>query len=109
MRDVRVQDTNCRQKGFLNIQTRLNVNRPVQSALGLGMCRSILDFTHGKLAEAGIAQVDYAKSPSARSFAEDKLIRMEALWEATWGVIMQCKWLEQQMGDRKSTRLNSSH
>src|SRR3546814_402109 len=109
MQDVRVPAMNVLQQGFVNIQTRLNVNRPVQSALGLGMCRSILDFTHGKLAEAGIAQVDYAKSPSARSFAEDKPIRMEELWDATWGVNMKCKWLEQQMGDRKSTRLNSSH
>jgi len=69
----------------------------VQSALGLGICRSILDFTFGKLAETGLT-IDYAKGRSARTFAEDKLIRMEALWEATWGVIMQCKWLEQQLG-----------
>lgn len=97
MQDVRVPAMNVLGNGFVNIQTRLNVNRPVQSALGLGMCRSILDFTHGKLAEAGI-EVDYSKGRSARSFAEDKLIRMEALWEATWGVIMQCKWMEQQLG-----------
>lgn len=97
MQDVRVPAMNKLDRGFVNVQTRLNVNRPVQSALGLGMCRSILDFTHGKLAEAGV-EVDYAKGRLARGFAEDKLIRMEALWEATWGVIMQCKWLEQQLG-----------
>jgi acyl-CoA dehydrogenase len=97
MQDVRVPAMNKLDRGFVNIQIRLNVNRPVQSALGLGMCRSILDFTHSKLAESGVT-VDYAKGRLARSFVEDKLIRMEALWEATWGVIMQCKWLEQQWG-----------
>lgn len=97
MEDVRVPAMNVLGNGFVNIQTRLNLNRPVQSALGLGMCRSMLDFTHEKLAEAGVA-ADYAKGAAARGKIEDKLIRMEALWEAAWGVIMQCKWLEQQLG-----------
>jgi len=97
MVDVRVPAMNVLGNGFVNIQTRLNVNRPVQSALGLGMCRSILDFTQEKLAKTGV-KVDYAAGRSARGNVDDKLIRMEALWEATWGVIMQCKWLEQQLG-----------
>jgi len=101
MQDARVPAMNKLDRGFLNIQTRLNVNRPVQSALGLGVCRSILDFTRDKLAEAGV-EVNYAKGRLQRSSAEDKLIRMEALWEATWGVIMQCKWLEQQLGQTSS-------
>jgi acyl-CoA dehydrogenase len=95
MQDVRLPAKNKLDRGFANIQTRLNLNRPVQSAQGLGMCRSILDFTHEKLAEAGFS-VDYAKGRTMRSAVEDKLIRMEALWEATWGVIMRCKWMEQQ-------------
>jgi acyl-CoA dehydrogenase len=97
MQDLRLPAGNRIERGFANIQTRLNLNRPVMSALGLGTCRSILEFTHSKLAAAGI-EVDYTKGRTARGYAEDKLIRMEALWEATWGVIMQCKWLEQQLG-----------
>lgn len=97
MQDVRVPALNVLGNGFVNIQTRLNLNRPVQSALGLGMCRSILDFTHERLSEAGV-YADYGKGRAARGNLEDKLIRMEALWEAAWGVIMQCKWLEQQLG-----------
>jgi acyl-CoA dehydrogenase len=98
MQDVRVPALAKIQSGFLNVQTRFNHNRPVIAANGLGICRSILDFTHGKLAEAGV-QVDYAKGRSARSFAEDRLIRMEALWEAAWGIIMRVKWLEEERGE----------
>lgn len=94
MEDVRVPAMNKLEQGFVNIQIRLNVNRPVQSALGLGMCRSILDFTYEKL---GI-DVNYSKGRASRSAVEEKLIGLEALWETTWGIIMQCKWLEQQMG-----------
>ncbi|AUW59687.1 hypothetical protein C1T17_17945 [Sphingobium sp. SCG-1] len=97
MEDVRVPSLAKLERGFVNVQARFNHNRPVIAALGVGMVRSLLDFTHGKLAESGI-KVDYAKGRLARSYAEDKLIRMEALWEAAWSVIMRVKWLEEQLG-----------
>src|SRR4051812_40473280 len=40
----------------------------------------------------------HASGRNARSAAADKLIRMEALWEAAWGSIMRVKWMEQQLG-----------
>jgi acyl-CoA dehydrogenase len=98
MQDVRVPALAKIKSGFANVQTRFNHNRPVVGANGLGICRSILDFTYEKLAEAGF-EVNYANGRSARSFIQDKLIRMEALWEAGWGIVMRVKWLEEQLGE----------
>jgi acyl-CoA dehydrogenase len=97
MQDVRVPALAKFDGAFAKMQARLTHYRPVVAAQGLGSCRSILDFTHEKLAEAGL-KVDYAKGRASRSFAEDKLIRLEALWHATWCVIMRAKWLEEQFG-----------
>ncbi len=99
MQDVRVPSFNKLDGDFRTIQTIFNHYRPYVAAQGLGLCRTLLDFTHAKLAGAG-GDVDYAKGRAARSAAEDKLIRMEALWEATWGIIMHVKWTEEQMGER---------
>jgi acyl-CoA dehydrogenase len=98
MEDVRVPALAKIKSGFANVQIRFNHNRPVVAANGLGICRSILDFTYEKLAEAGV-KVDFAKGRNARGFIEDKLIRMEALWEASWGIVMRVKWLEEQLGE----------
>lgn len=81
--------------------SRFNHNRPLVAAQAMGACRSMLDFTKAKLAEEGL-EIDFAKGARGRSATEDKLIRMEALWEATWGSIMRVKWLQQQMGTQST-------
>ena len=81
--------------------SRFNHNRPLVAAQALGACRSMLDFTRDRLAERGIG-VDFRKSLLGRTAAEDKLIRLEALWEAAWGSVMRVKWLQQEMGTQST-------
>ncbi|MGE3866969.1 MAG: acyl-CoA dehydrogenase family protein, partial [Hyphomonadaceae bacterium] len=86
------------EANFQGTMGKFNHNRPLIAAGVLGLCRSILDFTAAKLAEQGI-EINYAKGRNARSGPEEKVIQMEALWQATWGIIMRVKWLEEQMGE----------
>jgi acyl-CoA dehydrogenase len=97
MQDVRVPAIRRLAADFGATMSRFNHNRPLVSATAMGFCRSLLDFTQAKLAEGGIA-VDYGTGRNARSAAADKLIKMEALWEAAWGSIMHVKWMQQQLG-----------
>ncbi|MDP3661010.1 acyl-CoA dehydrogenase family protein [Phenylobacterium sp.] len=97
MDDIRVPAINRLEADFGRTMSRFNHNRPLVAAGALGLCRSMLDFTKAKLAEGGI-EVDYARGVKARSAAEDKIIRMEALWEAAWGTVMEVKWKQTQLG-----------
>jgi len=97
LQDVRVPAIARLDADFGKTMSKFNHNRPLVAAHALAGARSMLDFTHAKLAEGGL-KVDYAKGRSARGANEDKLIRMEALWEAAWGTVMRAKWLEHQMG-----------
>jgi len=97
MDNIRVPADRRLPADFGKTMTRFNHNRPLVTATALGSCRSLLDFTTAKLAEAGVT-VDYGAGRNARSAAADKLIRMEALWEAAWGSVMYVKWKEQQVG-----------
>jgi acyl-CoA dehydrogenase len=97
LQDVRAPAIARLDADFGKTMSKFNHNRPLVAAHALSGARSMLDFTHARLAEAGL-KVDYAKGRSARSADEDKLIRMEALWEAAWGTVMRAKWLEHQMG-----------
>jgi acyl-CoA dehydrogenase len=97
LQDVRVPAIARLDADFGKTMSKFNHNRPLVAAHALAGARSMLDFTHAKLAEAGL-KVDYAKGRSARGADEDRLIRMEALWEAAWGTVMRAKWLEHQMG-----------
>jgi acyl-CoA dehydrogenase len=97
LQDVRVPAIARLDADFGKTMSKFNHNRPLVAAHALAACRSMLDFTHAKLAESGHT-VDYAKGRSARGAIEDKLIKMEALWEAAWGTVMRSKWLEHQMG-----------
>ena len=97
MQDVRVPAIARLDADFGKTMSKFNHNRPLVAALTLGISRSILDFTKARLAEAGV-EIDYAKGRNARGAAEDRIIRLEALWEAAWGTVMRAKWLETQMG-----------
>lgn len=97
MNDVRVPARNKLPADFAKTFSKFNHNRPLVSAIALGSCRSMLDFTRESL-EAGGVTIDYARAPGSRSAVEDKYIRMEALWEAAWGVTMYAKWKQTQVG-----------
>ena len=97
MENIRVPAIRRLAADFGATMNRFNHNRPLVSATALGACRSLLDFTTAKLAEAGVS-VDYGSGRNARSAAADKLIRMEALWEAAWGSTMYVKWMQQKLG-----------
>ena len=97
MADVRVPASAKLSADFAKTFSKFNHNRPLVAAVALGSCRSMLDFTRQKLEEQGLA-VDFAKGASSRSAPEDRLIRMEALWEAAWGTVLYSKWKQTQVG-----------
>lgn len=97
MQDVRVPPIAKLSADFAKTFSKFNHNRPLVAAVALGTCRSMLDFTREKLEARGVS-IDFAKGAASRSAAEDRLIRMEALWEAAWGVTMYAKWKQTQVG-----------
>lgn len=101
LEDMRVPADHLLKADFSQTITRFNSNRPLLAARALGVCRSLLDFTKVKLLGEGV-DVDYGVALQARTSVEDRLIHMEALWEAAWGCIMQSKWKETQHGASSS-------
>jgi acyl-CoA dehydrogenase len=110
---IRFEDTaslafsNCRIRPFNHIDGDLkktlqsfSESRPVVAAYALGVSRSALDFTWAKLAEIGVFP-DYDSGPVALSAAVDKMMALEADWEATWISVLRAKWIEQNEGPGK--------
>jgi len=110
---VRWEDTaalsfmDCRIPAFNHIMGNLkktlqsfSESRPVVGCYALGVTRGALDFTWGKLREIGV-QPDYNASGLQQFAAVDKLIRLEAEWEATWLTVLRAKWVEQKEGPGK--------
>lgn len=110
---IRFEDTaplvfsGCRVPEFNHIDGDLKAtlqsfseSRPVVAAYALGVTRAALDFTWARLAEAGIAP-DYDKGPAQLTAAADRLMALEAEWEATWTMVVRAKWIEQNEGPGK--------
>jgi acyl-CoA dehydrogenase len=110
---IRWEDTanlsfsDCRIPAFNHIDGDLkktlqsfSESRPIVSSFALGVTRAALDFTWGKLKELGI-EPDYNASPIEQSAAVDRLIQLEAEWEATWLAVVRAKWNEQKDGAGK--------
>lgn len=97
LQNMRVPAEHLLAADFSQSISRFNSNRPLLAARALGVCRSLLDFTKEKLMK-GDGQVDYAADIRSRSAVEDRIIRMEAAWEAAWGCIMHAKWIESVQG-----------
>jgi acyl-CoA dehydrogenase len=103
---------NCRVPDFNRIDCDIiktvmkifNAARPNVGGLALGMVRALLEFTREKLGEQGVA-VDYAQGMAGRSAIQDKLLRMEALYEASWLTAVRCKWLEDIEGGPSNTTM----
>jgi acyl-CoA dehydrogenase len=97
----------CRVPAFNHIDGDLksmlrsfSESRPVVAAYALGVTRAALDFTWRRLSEIGITQ-DYEKGPTETTAAADRLMSLEAEWEATWVVVLQAEWIEQNEGPGK--------
>ena len=110
---IRFEDTaplafsGCRVPAFNHIDGDLKAtlrsfseSRPVVAAYALGVSRAVLDFTWARLAGIGITP-DYDKGPAAMSAAADRMLALEAEWEATWLTVLRAKWIEQNEGPGK--------
>jgi acyl-CoA dehydrogenase len=110
---IRFEDTaplafsGCRVPAFNHIDGDLksmlrsfSESRPVVAAYALGVSRAALDFTWARLAEIGVLP-DYDKGPTEMTAAADRLMSLEAEWEATWVTVLQAKWIEQNEGPGK--------
>lgn len=110
---IRWEDTaalsfsNCRIPAFNHIDGDLkktlqsfSESRPVVAAYALGVSRAALDFTWDRLREIGV-EPDYNATAARQSAAGDRLLRLEAEWEATWLSVVRAKWVEQRDGPGK--------
>ncbi len=75
-------------------------SRPVVAAYALGVSRAAMDFTWARLAEIGVTP-DYDAGPTGMTAAADRMLELEAEWEATWVTVVHAKWVEQNEGPGK--------
>lgn len=97
MEDVRVSALHKINADMGRTLLALNNTRPMVAAAGLGICRSMLDFTRKSL--LGDNELGYARSRKSASVVESRLVEMEALFEAAKMTVLRVKWLEQQESD----------
>lgn len=91
--DCRVPGLNHVKADFKSVFEVFNFSRPIVAAFGLGTSGALLDFTLEKLAEVGIVP-DYQGGLGAQSAIADRLVRLEAEYEAAWLSVIRAKWLE---------------
>ncbi len=110
---IRFEDTaglsfvNCRIPAFNHIDGDLkktlqsfSESRPVVAAYALGVSRAAMDFTWERLAEIAVTP-DYNAAPIGLCAAADRMLALEAEWEATWIAVLRAKWIEQNEGPGK--------
>jgi acyl-CoA dehydrogenase len=110
---IRFEDTaglsfvNCHIPAFNHIQGDLkktlqsfSESRPVVAAYALGVSRAAMDFTWERLAEIGVTP-DYNATPTGLCAAADRMLVLEAEWDATWITVLRAKWIEQNEGPGK--------
>jgi acyl-CoA dehydrogenase len=110
---IRFEDTaglsfvNCRIPAFNHIEGDLKTtlrsfseSRPVVAAYALGVSRAVMDFAWARLGEIGVTP-DYDAGPTLMSAAADRMLALEAEWEATWIAVLRAKWIEQNEGPGK--------
>ena len=93
--NCRIPEFNHIKGDFKSTMSVFNDSRPMVGAMALGVARAALDFTREKLLERGI-EVSYRGGVRSRSAVVDRLIRMEAIYEAALLTVLRSKWLEQQ-------------
>jgi acyl-CoA dehydrogenase len=110
---IRWEDTaalsfsDCRIPAFNHIDGDLkktlqsfSESRPVVAAYALGVSRAAMDFVWERLAEIGV-RPDYNAGPTGISAAADRMLTLEAEWEATYIMVLRAKWIEQNEGPGK--------
>jgi len=90
--------------GFRGVMKTFNMTRPGVAAAGLGMARAALDFVGDQLREAGV-EIEYGGIARGRSALAEKLMRLEALYEATLLTILRAAWLS---GEGRPNNLEAS-
>lgn len=78
--------------GFGGVMQTFDNTRPLVAGMAVGVTRACLEFTHGKLTEAGV-EIDRAKPLMAQSAAVAKFLQMEADYEAALLLTMQAAWM----------------
>jgi acyl-CoA dehydrogenase len=78
--------------GFRGVMKTFNMTRPMTAAFGHGIAEAALDFTREQLEAAGI-EIDYTEGLATQPAAVEKLIRLEALHEASKLTTLNAMWL----------------
>lgn len=110
---IRWEDTaalsfvDCRIPSFNHIDGDLkktlqsfSESRPVVAAYALGVSRAAIDFVWERLAEIGV-RPDYNLDSTQLPAAADRMLALEAEWEATYVMVVRAKWVEQIEGPGK--------
>jgi len=90
--------------GFRGVMKTFNMTRPAVSAIGLGIAEAALDFTRDQLREAGI-EIGYGGGIAGQSAIADRMVRLEALFEAAKLSVLRAAWLS---SEGKPNNLESS-
>jgi len=98
LQDCRVPSINKLDVDFGGALQVFNGTRPMVAAMGLKYARSIMEAAVAKLEEQG-QRIDYATNTNGRSAVQEKLLSMEAEYEAATMVILHSKWTEQNQGN----------
>lgn len=98
--DVRVEPERRLQGNLKDALSIFNGTRALIAAQGLGFARIALDQVGDMLAARGDAP-DYGGTLADRSAVEDRLLRLEALYDATYLTMLHAKWREQAHGPDK--------
>jgi len=78
--------------GFRGVMKTFNMTRPAVSAIGLGIAEAALDFTRDQLRAAGI-EIGYGGGIAGQSAIVDRMVRLEALFEAAKLSVLRAAWL----------------
>lgn len=92
--ECRIPAMNHVNADFKAVFSVFNLSRPVVAAVGLGISRAILDYVNGLFPELQ-SEATYAGLPYSGSAIEQKVIELEAEYEAAWLTMCFAKWQEQ--------------
>jgi acyl-CoA dehydrogenase len=90
--------------GFRGVMKTFNMTRPAVSAIGLGIAEAALDFTRDELRRAGV-EIGYGGGIASQSAIVERLVRLEALFEAAKLSVLRAAWLS---SEGKPNNLESS-
>jgi acyl-CoA dehydrogenase len=98
--DVRVPAMNRLQGNLKDALSIFNGTRALIAAQAMGYARVALDAIREQLADRG-TPVNYTASVNERTAIEDRVMRLEALWDASYLTMLHAKWHEQVKGADK--------